>query len=164
MATLTKKPASKGTKDQFVAKKIGANLIATFNKEKYARKVSKEEASIVMKKMEMYNKKPSDRMKAQIVKLLTPATIKAKQDEEAIEAKAKGIKHQIKKEVKRSKSKDSEKERINLIEQVETAIRKNEVDVEQLQAMVDRYKKVEEKAPLSEQTTTPWRGETYRNY
>lgn len=100
MATLTKKAPIKksSTKDQFVAKKIGANLIATFNNEKYSKRVTKEEADVVMKKMEMYNKKPSDRMKSQIITLLTPATTAAKKQAEVVEMKKKGYQKLIKKE------------------------------------------------------------------
>lgn len=149
----------------FQAKKLGANLIATVKgtSERYARKVSKEEAEVIMKKMELHNKKPNAKLKAEIVALMQPATVAAKKEQEKVEAKTKGLKQQIKKETKKSKVKVDQAQK-SLVQQLEEEISKDETAIPKLQAILNKYKKVEEKKPEAVTTSNPRGGENYRSY
>lgn len=163
--TVAKKVAPTETKNgSFQAKKLGANLIATVKgtQERYARKVNKEEGETIMKKMELYNKKPSAKLKTEIVKLMQPAAAIIAKEKEAVEAKAKGLKQQIKKETKKSKV-SVDKVSKSLIEQLEEEIEYDGTAIPKLQAILDKYKKVEANAPTAQITKSPTRKEVYRN-
>lgn len=146
---------------KFVAKKLGANLIATIegSTERYAKKVSIEEGKLIMDKMAIYNKRPSNAKKQEIIALLTPEAIKVKKEKETLVAKAKGVKQQVKKEIKKSKSKSDIKEHKSLLEQLEAEIQADEAAIPRIQAILDKFKKVEKKAPEPVHTLTPRDGE-----
>lgn len=105
MATTTKKTVlqKKSSANQFQARKIGVNLIITQGKDRYARKVSKEDAEVIMKKVELYNRKPTESNKKTIIRLMTPATTKKAETKERVEATVKGYKKLQKKQAKKSK-------------------------------------------------------------
>ena len=88
------------TKEDFQIKKIGANIIATFGKEKVSGKVSKEEAEKIMAKGKLYEKKPTAKGKSDLIQMITPKTTQARKAEEKTEAKIKGLKKLVKKEEK----------------------------------------------------------------
>jgi len=164
-----KKTATPSTKTElkegsFEGKIIGANFIASVKgtKERYSVKVTKEQSEVIKKKMELYNKRPSAAKKAEIIKMLQPVATAAKVEAEKTEAKAKGLKQQIKKETKKSKTSVS-KEQKSLIQQLEEEISHDETAIPKLQAILDKYKKVEEKAPVAQITGKPTRKETYRD-
>lgn len=135
-------------KDEFVAKKIGANLIVTIgkgkNEERYGKKVTLEEAELVMRKMVNYNKRPTEGGKATIIKLLTPEATKIKEEQEKNKAKAKGLKQQIKKETKKSME---DKPKRNILEEIEELVSTDDTAIPRLQAILDKFKKVEEAKP-----------------
>jgi hypothetical protein len=85
------------TEGQMGFTKLGANLIIQLGTERWSRKVTIEESDIIKKKVLLYNKKPNDNLKLQIVKLMTPETVKKQQEKEKKEAQAKGVKQQVKK-------------------------------------------------------------------
>ncbi len=158
-------PPSEPKDGTFQAKKLGANLIATVKgtQERYARKVSKEEGEAIMKKMELHNKRPSAKLKDEIIGLMQPVTVAAKVEEEKTEAKTKGLKQQIKKETKKSKV-SVDKDHKSLVQQLEDEIKNDETAIPKLQAILDKYKKVEDKKPEAQQTSSPRSGENYRRY
>lgn len=88
------------TKDQFAAKKIGANMVAKLGDEKYSRKVTMEEGEKIFKEIKIYNKKPSEERKQKIIKLLTPEATKVKEAKEKQDSKIKGVNQQLKKKDK----------------------------------------------------------------
>lgn len=151
--------------EQFKAKKIGANMIATMGTEKYSRKVSKEEGDAIIKKITLYNKKPNETAKKAIIKMLTPESVKIKEEKEKNQAKVKGLKQQIKKESKKGVGVDKKvkKENKDLLGQLEDMLTDNPDAVDKLQALLNKFKKHEEKAPKERYTTNPRRGEVYRN-
>ncbi len=121
--TVKKKPVSvqKNTPSsitKFVGKKIGVNIIVTHGKEKYSTKASKEDSEKIMQKIALYNKKPSDSLKNQIVKLLAPKTTEKKKEKEKVETEIKGYKKLAKKEIK-SKSKDLVKSKLAIKNRVD---------------------------------------------
>lgn len=149
--------------EKIKAKKIGANIVVTIGTEKYTKKGTAEEWEEIKKKVELYEKKPSEAGRKAILKLAAPETIKAKEVKEKNEAKAKGIKQQIKKENKKEKPKVVEAEKKSLIAQLEEELSDHPESVDALQKILDKFKKVEEKAPIAQYTKNPRRGEAYRN-
>lgn len=159
-AVVKKAPTTEPKDGTFQAKKLGANLIATVKgtTERYARKVTKEEGETIMNKMELYNKRPSAKLKNEIVKLMQPATTTIVKEKEVAEAKTKGLKQQIKKETKKSKV-SVDKDKKSLISQLEEELVKDPSAAPKLQAILEKYKKVEEKAPVAISTHSPRGGE-----
>lgn len=111
----------------------------------------------------MYNKKPFDVLKASIIKMMSPAEAKAKEDKEKTTAKVKGIKQQIKKEVKKSGSKKADAPKFDLLAELDKALTSSPESVSKFQELLNKFKKVEEKAPVAETTAAPRHGEAYRN-
>lgn len=99
-AIVAETKTSPSKSEEFSAKKIGANLIVTIGTERYARKVSKEEGETILGKITIYNKKPTDSKKKEIIKLLAPVGTKVEEEKEKTKAQIKGVKHQAKKEGK----------------------------------------------------------------
>lgn len=149
--------------DKFAAKKIGANMIATVGTERYARKVTMEESEVIMKKITLYNKRPTETSKKALIKLLTPETVKAKEEKEKVEAKVKGLKQQVKKEIKKEKGNKDNIEQKDLLGQLEDLFAADSEAVDKIQALLNKYKKAEEKAPEGQITKNPQRKEVYRN-
>jgi hypothetical protein len=150
-----KKETKDSTQNKFKAKKIGANIIVTYNSEKYSRKVSKEESEILMRKMAFYNKKPSETGKKSIIKLLTPETTKRAKQKEETEAKIKGYKKLQKKENKKSKITESVKR--DIMEELEEALASNKDNIPKVQSILDKFKEVE--IPKKEESPYGRRGE-----
>lgn len=78
---------------------------------------------------------------------MSPVEVKAKEDKEKVVAKTKGIKQQIKKEVKKDKSKNTEK--FDLLKEMEIALTASPDTVDKMQALLNKFKKAEEKAPVA---------------
>jgi len=150
--------------DKFAAKKVGSNAIATIGKERFARKVTKEEWETISKKIGLYNKRPSENSKKALIKLLTPEAAKVKEEKEKVEAKVKGLKQQVKKEIKKEKGNKDKVEQKDLLGQLEDLLISDETAVPKLQALLDKFKKVEEKAPAAKESPKPRSGEYYGNY
>lgn len=156
-AKSTGKNSQTPSKKQFAAKKIGGNLIVTIDKERFSKKVSAEEAEIILKKVALYNKRPSDTAKKAIVKMLTPEATKLTEQKETIKAKAKGIKQQLKKQVKGSKVATSPER--NLLTELEEMLTADATAVDKFQELLNRFKKVEAARPEAVASSAPRRGE-----
>lgn len=139
----TKKAATavKSNKNQFQAKKIGANIIVTFNSEKYSRKVSKDESDILMRKMSFYNKKPSETGKRIIVKLLTPEATKKVVEKEKVEAEIKGYKKLQKKADKKTKVSETVKK--DIMQELEEVLQVDKESIVKVEAILAKFKTIE---------------------
>lgn len=137
-----KKPVA----SEFAAKKIGVNFIATLKEDgkstKYSKKVTPEETEVLKKKIELYNRKPSDTLKETIIKLLAPEAVKKEKVKEDLTAKVKGIKQQAKKATK-AVTKVSKEEK-DVLKTLEADLTAGSVTVQEAQAIVNKFKKVEE--------------------
>lgn len=91
---------------------------------------------------------------------MQPEKAKAAAAKEKTTSAIKGVKQQIKKAKKTSKKGD--KEGFNLMAEFEKLAAEPE-NLPKLQAILDRFKKVEEKAPIAQITENPTRKEVYRN-
>lgn len=90
---------------------------------------------------------------------MTPDKVAAKAKEEKKVAAVKGIKQQIKKEVKRAKKEVKEAAGFDFMAEFEKAAQQ-EGNVEKLQAILNKYKKVEEKVvPVATPQARRWGGE-----
>jgi len=149
----------------FSAKKIGTNIIVMGEKEdgtseKLSRKVTKEEGDVIIKKITLFNKKPSDKVGKDIIKLVTPDAVKNKEEKEATETKVKALTKQVKKASKTDKSVEGVKERKSILEELEELLSTDTTAVDKLQALLNKYKKVEEKvAPKATASTSIRTGE-----
>jgi len=159
--TKTAKVVTPAPLEQFAAKKIGARIVANLGAGRFSKSVTKEEYQVLADKIAIYNKKPTEQKQKAIVKLLTPEASKKKEEKEIIEVKVKAVKKQIKKAAKITKKAPSEKR--NLIQEFEDLVTTDETAIPKLQAILDRFKKVEEKAPTPQVTPAPRSGEAYRN-
>jgi transcriptional regulator NrdR family protein len=143
----------------FTAKKIGANLIVSVvgTTEKFTRKVTAEEGEKIMRKMALYNKKPTESGKKALIKLLTPELTKKKEDKEKVAVKTKAIKKQIKKITKREAKKEAVavEGRKDLMTELTELLTTDETAVGRLQALLNKFKKVEEAVPTA--TAAPTR-------
>jgi hypothetical protein len=166
--TVAKKSTSKKTpvaEGKFIAKGLGVTLIVTVEgtKERYSKKMSKEEKAAVIKEMEAYNKRPSATRKKKIIGLLAPEAVKKAAVKEATTAKIKGLKSQVKK-IKKTNKKE-EKEEKSILVQLEEALTQDATAVDKLQAILDKFKKKDEKVvPVAAVTSSPRGGENYRRY
>lgn len=150
--------------DKITAKKIGVNLIATIDGQKYSAKLDPEALEIVKKKIELYNKRNTDSNKKAIIKLLTPETVKKQVAKEKLEVKQKGIKKLVKKNLKEAKIKSGNKETKILIKDVELALEAKDLTVAELEDLLRRAKGIEEKVAPAEVTEKPRGGESYRRW
>lgn len=142
-ATATKKQNKTETSKQFSAKKIGANIIASYDGKKVgSRKVSKEEYDVIARKMAFYNKKPSDTGYKAIIKLLAPETSKKAAEKEATEAKVKGYKKLQKKEDKKAKADKKEDVKRDIMEELEEMLEVDKSSVSKVQSLLDKFKEV----------------------
>lgn len=116
-----------------------------------------------MKKAEMYNKKPTEMLKNAIIKLMTPAETKAKEETDKLKAKSKGLKQQVKKETRKGGDKKVAKEKFDLLDALDKALTEDATAVDKFQKLLDKFKKVEEAVPIAVSTPTPRKGENYRN-
>lgn len=146
-------------------KKIGNNLVASLGKEKFSKKLlDDKEYEAIEKKVLLYNKRPTEASKAAITKLLAPEATKVAKQKEDKKAVARGIKKQIKKVAKTKKAnKEDTKGEMDLLKTLDSKVASSEVTVDQLQEIINKYKKVEEKAPEPQNTPKPRYGEGYRN-
>lgn len=83
---------------KFAGKKVGNKFIATLGTEKFSATVTKEQADVLIKKITLYNKKPTELNKKSIIKLLSPKAVEVKKTIEKQEAKKKGYEKLVKKE------------------------------------------------------------------
>jgi hypothetical protein len=95
--------------------------------------------------------------------MMSPAEVKAKDDKEKATAKVKGLKQQIKKEVKKTGSRKADAPKFDLLAELDKALTDSPESVDKFQKLLDKFKKVEEKAPVAETTRSPRGGENYRN-
>ena|SRR5580765_7369743 len=165
MAKSEKTPKQGASKqaDKISAKKIGVNMIATIDGKKYSAKLSAENVEAVKKRIELYNKRPSETGKKAIIKLLTPETVKKEATKEKLKTKEKGYKKLVKRSIKQIKAKSADKETRILIRDVEEALVAEDISVAELEELLRRAKGIEEKAPREQYTKDPRRGEVYRN-
>ncbi len=144
-------------KDQIKGKKVGNTLILTIDKKLINKKVTKEETDTILAKVATYNKKPSDKQRDAIKKLMTPKAIEANKIKEKEKTKLKGLKTLVKKETKslnRSKSKAKEKKEevtpdtfkrfIELGKKGEKESLNNE-EMKELKALIAKFAVIEEK-------------------
>jgi len=102
-------------------------------------------------------------MKDIIVKLMTPEAEKKKVEAEKKTAAVKGLKQQVKKATKEATSSSKEtKQAFNLMDEFEK-LAGNEENIPKLQAILDKFKKIEPVMPAPKVTKTPSRKEIYRN-
>lgn len=141
----------------FAAKKIGSNIIISTGKERFSKKVTKEEGEAILKKIELYNKRPSDDKKKQIIKLVAPEAAKKSSEVEKIKSKAKGLKSQVKKAAKKNKTVN--KDAKTFLVELEELLQSDETAVDTLQKILDKYKRVEEAKPAAVAAPVIRRGE-----
>jgi len=142
--------------NQFSLKKIGANVIATLDGKKAgSRKISQEDYEIIVRKVTLYNKKPSETAKNTILKLLSPETTKKVKQKEDTETKIKGYKKLQKKESK--KGRVIETVRKDVMEELEEMLETNKDNIGKVEAILAKFKKVE--IPVKETSSIPRRGE-----
>lgn len=155
---------------QISFKKLGANLILTVppkeqggKPETLSRKVTTEESEAVKKKVMLYNKKPTDKLMADIVKLMTPVAAKKKAEKEVVVAAKKAVERKAKKDAPVQKKADK-----NFLEQLEEYLSSEEspeVAVAKLDGVLDKFRKKEEvKTPEKPVVSAPARryGGEYR--
>lgn len=134
----------------FSAKKIGANIIVIGQKQdgtsdRLSRKVTKEEAEVISKKIALFNKKPSEATGKAIVKLTTPEAAKKQEEKETNEVKVKSLAKKVKQAAKQDKSSKEIVERKNVLEELEELLTNDETAVERIEVLLKKFKKVEDK-------------------
>lgn len=154
-------------------KKLGANFILTIKEENkdtitLSRKVTMEEGAKLYKEIETFNKKASEKRFKDIIKLITPEAVKKAQTVENTKAAVKGIKQQVKKQVKaKGKNGDVQEEKnfLTLMEDFLKSEESPEVAVEKIDAVLAKFRKTPVKeqvqqaaAKVEEKKTAPQSG------
>lgn len=142
-------------------KKIGQKVIASIDKKSYSKSMTDKEYTSLENKVKLYNKKATEAIKANIIKLLTPEETKKAKEKDDLKVKSKAIKKQIKKTSKTA-DKDTIEKKITLAD-IENSLEKEELTEAEIQALLNKLKKVEDKAPV-EAPRANRGGENYRNY
>lgn len=159
---VTKKADTKkvvDTKEKFSIKRIGNNVVARFGSKGYSKKFSNEkEIENILNKAKLYDKKPTESRKNEIIKLLTP--VATKKSEKAVVAKS--VKRKIAKEVKKQEESKEKVDQKSLLEQLEDELTTNPESVDALQTLLDKFKKpIESTAAVATPTSKPRSGEFY---
>lgn len=158
---VTTEKTSEPKEGSFKVKTVGANYAASVvgTEERYAKKVTQEEKTILDEKIIAYNKRPSPKKKEEIIALLQPEKVKLQREKEKATAEMKGLKQQSKKKDKVVI--ETVREEKSLLERLEAEISGDTTGeaVSRVQAILDKFKKVEEKAPAPQVTAYPTRRE-----
>lgn len=163
-ATKAASPKAAPKADQFSAKKIGkTTLIVTFQKKNYTLKgTSEENIKKITDKITLYNKQAKDTTRDAILKMVQPEAAKEAKKKDKVVAAKKGVKQQVKKVIKKEKAKDKA-QTIDFISALDEFLSSDETAVEKIQAVLDKYKKVEKEIPQAQVHEKPTRKEAYRD-
>ncbi len=125
-------------------KQVGQNMIVVIDNEQYCKKMTEtKDRDSLKNKVLLYNKKQSETLKNQILKIISPKVI----EKEIKETKKKGIEKGIKKETKKItklKGKVKEKKNDNLVTKVETEFKKGNFSQEEIERLEELLKKKKE--------------------
>lgn len=130
------------------AKQIGLSMLLVIDGKKYSKKCTKEEISSIKNKVLLYEKKPSETLKKQILKLIDKTII----EKETIKAKEKGLK----KAIKKSKSKVIKKkeESKSLVDQVEQEFKEGNLTESEIKQLEDLLRKQKVSLQIEEKPQT----------
>ena len=131
----------------------------------YSRKTTQEDYETILPKIELYNKakdgsKTKIALEKTLVDFMSVTTKKAEAVQEVLQTTKKAVEKRINKATKSEGT--ISKEEKDLISQLSSKFETGDVtdeEVKQLQALINKHKKVEEKAPTPVVTSTPRRGE-----
>lgn len=147
-------------------KQIGQNMIVIIDNEQYSKKIiDTKDRDSLKNKVLLYNKKPSDSLKNQILKIISP-TVVAK---ETKAIKKKGLEKAIKKESKKSSKSKNKGKNDNLVTKVEIEFKEgnfSEEEINRLESLLRKKKesiKSESKSEVREQDNSYNSGGRERN-
>lgn len=132
---------------------IGTNLILTIEGKKYSKKSNAEEYAKIAGKVTLFNKTKSNRLKEDIIKIMSAKAVAVKKEKEKEEAKIKGEKALIKKKIKEDLSNEDILKSLSAKIDAGSLSKEEEVELKELARKIGA---LEQPKPVA---TTPRRGE-----
>lgn len=131
-------------------KQIGQNMIVFFGNEKHSKKCTPDEITSIKNKAKLYEKKPTEALKKQIINLLNKKVV----EKEVKKSKENGIKKLIKKGTKKVSKKKVPSTK-GLVDKVETEFKEGNFtqdEIIRLEALLKKKKEtIEKKAEVKQQ-------------
>lgn len=142
-------------KTEFKAKYVGAKLFITIGSEVLTKSVTKEEKEKFNIQIEKIKEKPTTANLEALKKMMKPVAEAAKVEKVKETAT-------IKKEIKKISSKKDADDKKELAEDIKSKLEKGtatDAEINEIQALINKNKKIEQKAPEPAPARSPYRGE-----